>query len=214
MLAAQRQKEAATRLQGYLMYWQGLVLDNDLFRVFYQGVKWNEEIIEILGKGGSAEELVNLKDEKKKLIDEIKVKLENAAEIASQEDFIREIAKLPEEIVGSFLDYRKTTRQNLIEGKTFISDGEATCLGLLVMHQSIELKMNLIALMDTAVMILLSAVNKPEEFEVKKFANEIAQAAWKGVIVSKNIDSLMKTAKGINSKSLVELTIRNMHKEL
>lgn len=214
MLLAQTQKHAAIRLQGYLVYWQGWVIDHDLFGVFHEGVKWNQEIDEILRRGGGAEELVKLKEEKKQLIREVREGVESNDSGFDRSAFVAQIAKLPADAVGSILDYAKNTRQNLIDGKTFISDTEAASLGMSVTQQSIELKMYLLALTDTVIMILLAAVTNPSEFDIKKYSKEISESVWRAVVIAKHIDSLTRAAQRVTSKTILKLTWRNVLREL
>ncbi len=214
MLQAQKQKYAAIRLQGYLAYWQGWIMENNLFDVYHIGWKWNEEINNILKKGGNTDELVKLKAEKKKLIDEVQKGIQSKEIGLDKERLYEEIRKFPTDILDSIVDYTKATRQNLIDGKTFISDDEATALGVLVTSLSIELKMHIIDITDTYVMLLLACSRNPTEFNITKYSKEIAKSVWMGVVVSKNIDSLMRSAKKVTSQSIIKLTIHNAFNEL
>ena len=207
-------KMAAIRLQSYLSYWQSWIIDNELFGLFYLGVEWNEEIAALLKRGGEADDLVKLEEDKKKIISDITEGIQNQEVEIDQEVLVQNVSKLPTEFTKNIMENAGNVKQNLIDGKTFITDEEAATLGVAVAYNSIELKMHLFAITDTVTMIALSIRDDPDKFELKTFSNDIAQAAWKGVIVSRNIDSLMKIARAVTSQSTISLAIRNLVSEL
>lgn len=214
MLLAIKQRTAAVRLEAYLNYWTTLVLDNDLFSVFYVGVKWNEEIREVIAKGGSLEDLANLTKEKKKIIEDIRKGIRESQIDIDAADIRQKLDKIPPEFMGSILDYAKQFRQNILEGKTFLSDDEAAALGRPLMSSILEMKMNIISVADSVIMIMLTFVNDPESFKLNEYENEIAQCVWKAVVISRLIDSLKKSASRVAETSVVTLTGRNMLMEL
>ena len=191
---AQTQKIAATRLRSYLMYWHGFVLENDLFNIFHMGVKWNEEIQKIIEKGGSAEELVSLKDEKRKELEGLKKEIEEESEKIDidKEALKKAISKIPPNTSENILQYSMKTEQNIVDGKTFITDDEASCLGTYTAQTAIELKMHLISMLNSGVGLLFVVFADPEDFELKKHSDDIVKLVWKGILVSKHIDSLTK----------------------
>lgn len=76
MLLAQKQLIAATRLSGYLHYWQSWILEHGLSKIYALGVVWNQEVQEIRKRGGGVTDVVKLEEEKKKQIDAMKQLLE------------------------------------------------------------------------------------------------------------------------------------------
>lgn len=100
--------------------------------------------------------------------------------------------------------------QNLVDGKTFISDEDACYLGNYVAQTSIELKMNLKSLMNSGLGLLIVLLANPEEFSLKEHADDIVKLVWKGIVVSKHIDSLSKKVERFNKLDVFDLTIKNL----
>jgi hypothetical protein len=107
-------------------------------------------------------------------------------------------------------DLSKTTRQNMIDGKTFISGEEAASLSVAFTNKCIELKIGILDLVDGATPLALSLLSAPEHFDVNSFSDEIFQLAWKGIFVSKNIDAIAPAARAMSSKSAIALTWQNI----
>jgi hypothetical protein len=98
----------------------------------------------------------------------------------------------------------------MFDGKTFISDEEATSLGFSFTHKSIELKMGILNLVDGATVLLIDLINNPVEFEIKNYSADVAEMIWKGIQVSRNIDVMSRAARAISSKSVADLTFQNI----
>lgn len=111
MLLAQKQLVAATRLAGYLTHWQNWVLEHEMFGVYHQGMKWNEEEKKIRKIGGSAKEAVELANNKKKefLVD-LKERIEKEDFEIHQADVVRNFHRMPKGIgravVGNLEEYQ------------------------------------------------------------------------------------------------------------
>lgn len=211
MLLAQKQLIAATRLGGYLTYWQNWVIEHDLFGVYHEGMKWNEEDREIRKKGGGGKEGVELTNRKKQeFLVQLKESLEKADFEPGRAEVVRNFQRMPKESASLLLENSKATRQNMIDGKTFISDEEAATLGVAFTNKCIELKMGILDLVDGATPLALSVMSAPEHFDVNSFSDEICQLVWKGILVSKNIDTIVPAARAISSKSVIALTLQNI----
>src|SRR5580693_8529285 len=76
MLLAQKQLFAATRLSGYLYYWQRWILEHGLSKIYALGLVWNQEVQEIRKRGGDVTDVAKLEEEKKKQIETMKQLLE------------------------------------------------------------------------------------------------------------------------------------------
>jgi hypothetical protein len=215
-LKAHKQKMVATRLRSYLLHWQKLILDNDLFSFFYMGIEWNEKIEQILRDGGGAKELVALEKDKKKELNKVKEQITAASDKAKldKEKIQKIVAKIPHDAREQILQYVHRHEQNLIDGKTFITDEEACYLGIYVAQTSIELKMTLISLINTGMGVLLEILRNPEGFELKEHADNIARTVWYGIIASKHIHSLTKQMDVLTKQSVLDLTIKNLRDEL
>jgi hypothetical protein len=211
MLLAQRQLLAATRLGGYLTYWQNWIIEHDLFGVYHEGVKWNQEEREIRKKGGGGKEAVELtKNKKQEFLIQLKERIEQLDFEADNAKVIRNFQRMPKESASMLLEFSKTTRQNIIDAKTFISDEEAATLGVAFTNKCIELKMGILDLVDGITAPLLLLVGAPENFDLRSFSGEICQLVWKGVLVSKHIDTIAPAARAISSKSVIALTWQNI----
>lgn len=215
-VTAQKQKVIATRLRSYLLYWNGWILDNDVFNVYYLGVEWNKETQEIIKKGGGAEALVKLEDEKKKMVDEIKEKIESEHESIKfdKETIVKTLNRLPSNRAETILQYAMKSEQNLLDGKTFISDEDASYLGTYFAQICVEMKMNLISMMSQGVGLILEFSSDPENFDLKSSAKELSQIIWKAVLVSKDIDTLTNRINVYTENSLFYLTLKNMSSRL
>jgi hypothetical protein len=211
MLLAQKQLVAATRLGGYLSYWQNWIIEHDLFGVYHEGMKWNEQDREIKKRGGGPKEAIELaKNKKREFLTQLKERIEKTDFEGKNAEIVRNFQRMPKESASLLLEFSRTTRQNIIDGKTFISDEEAATLGVAFTNKCIELKMGILDLVDGVTAPLLAMVSAPEHFEVKTFSAEICQLVWKGILVSKNIDTLAPAARAISSKSVIVLTLQNV----
>ena len=215
-VTAQKQKVIATRLRSYLLYWNGWILDNDMFNVFYLGVEWNKQIQETIKKGGGAKDLVKLKEEKKKMVDEIKEMIESEADTIKfdKETIVKALNKLPSNTAETILQLAMKSEQNLLDGKTFISDEDASYLGIYFAQICVEMKMNLISMMSQGVGLILEFMSDPENFDLKASAKELSQIIWKAVLVSKDIDTLSNRINVYTENSLFNLTLKNMSSRL
>lgn len=209
---AQKQKAVSTMLNSYLKYWRRVVLDNDWFKVFYIGVQWNNEIKEIVAKGGTLEDVVQLNDEKKKLLAEFQEKIKTDAEsLESEVEKIREtFRKLPEPLVNSVMSLLATSSQNLIEGKTFISDEDASLLDPQISSIAIDLKMKMVNAMSKMTVLVLNIAENPDDFKLEEFAEEISELIWQAILISKDIDTLSNEIIRYSDKSTFALTIQGL----
>ena len=85
MLLAQKQLVAATRLNGYLTYWQNWILEYNISKVYAMGLTWNQEDEEVK-KGGGVTELMKLELRRKAQLDSIKEQLEKGVDIGFDRD--------------------------------------------------------------------------------------------------------------------------------
>lgn len=211
-LLAQRQKSAAVQLNSYLQYWKRLVFDNDWFSVFHAGVKWNKDAKELIEKGGGAEELVKLEESKKAIVDELREALETESsdfeEAASE--FRKIIKNTPPKILDDLMSFTLTSNQNLIEGKTFISDEDASHFHAYIASVCIDLKMKIVNVMTSLVALVIRISADPDSFEIKDQSKEISELIWQAILISKDIDLLSTGIEKYVKKSIFELTIDNV----
>ncbi len=108
------------------------------------------------------------------------------------------------------MDYAQKTEQNLVDGKTFISDEDASYLGVYNAQIIIELKMRIISMITLFIVIVLTAISNPEEFEVKEHADSITELIWAAIVVSKHIDTLSNAVDYFIDNSVFDLTFANL----
>lgn len=207
---ARQQLIAATRLRAYLRYWQSWVIERELFPLYYEGKQWNDEIKAIIKKGGGGEEFLNLAEEKKKFIAEVKARIEKGEFEYDKEKFLREMQRLPKELTASVAEFFKTSKQNIVEAKTFISDSEATSIGVGFTGKCIELKMEILNFLDGGESLAFVILSSPDDFEIRNYAAEISQLLWRAILIFRDIDYLSDASRNVTSKSLATLTIENM----
>lgn len=204
ILLAQQQLVAATRLSGYLTYWQNWILEHGLSTIYALGVLWNREMQAIVKGGGGVSEAVKLEEEKKAQIDKVRKQLDKL-----EFDSNALVSVLRRYSNDTLLQSARISQQNLIDGKTFISDEEATALGVTFTHGCIELKMRILDLIDGGTGVLLGIMNSPTEFAMKDYSGEVAELCWKGILISRKIDLLSKAATAISSKSVWRIAAQN-----
>lgn len=210
-LKAHRQKITATRLSSYLDYWKGKVIEKNWFNIYYIGIKWNEEIQEIIENGGDGQELVDLEKEKRKFVTTIKDAIKSSDPIVNitKGDVINEINKIPK-IIRDDMNDLAATIQNLLDGKTFINDEDASCLSPRIARVCIALKMELVAFIYSANILMFRIINEIDNFEFVNYAEEISELIWKAIIISKHIDSLSTQIDKYIDKNIFRLTLDNI----
>lgn len=150
--------------------------------------------------------MTKLEDERKKQLDVIKQELDKGVGLDKNE-LIRALRHSSKD---SIFEFARVAKQNIIEGKTFISDEEATTLGVAFTTKCIELKMGMLNLVDGVTGLMIALVDGPTNFEIKDYSAELADMIWKGISVSRNIELTARAAKAISSKSVLALTFENM----
>ena len=208
MLLAQKQLLAATRLNGYLTYWQNWIIEHNISKIYALGLTWNQEDEQVKQRGGGVPELMKLQQERKAQLDSIKQQLEKGMDIGFEKNSVMRV--LQHHSKESVQEFAKVTRQNLVDGKTFISDEEATALGVAFTVKCIELKMGITDLVDGATTLLIVLMSGPNDFEVKDYSAEIANLIWKGISVSRSVDVVSRAARATSSKSVLALTWQNI----
>ena len=120
------------------------------------------------------------------------------------------IKQLPESLKENVMSLVATSSQNIIEGKTFISDEDASCLDPYMASVSIDLKMKLVNIMGEVAVLFVKISNNPDNFKVEDYAEKISELLWQGILISKDIDTLSKGIKRYTEKSVFLLTLENV----
>lgn len=208
---AHKQKVVSTRLHTYLIYWRKIILENDFLGIFYvKGVAWNQELISLMQNGASATDLLKLNEDKKSELIKIKESLLSQDELFSSNEIKTLQGKLSDGEAERFINTAKLSTQNLIDGKTFISDDDASNLSSAIAQLTIEIKMNLISLTNSSVSLLTHMASEKKPFDHKNHIDEIVKMIWLGITTSKNIDLLLRKTEKISSDSVIKLTVKNI----
>lgn len=209
-LLAQRQQLVARRLRSYLLYWQSWILDNNVFNLFHVGIEWNKEIDDLIKKGDGAAEMVALKEEKRKMIQEIKAALEKNESAVDLSNLEKILGRMPSNSIDYIQKSGTQFQQNLLDGKTFISDDDACSLGPYGAQLCVNLKMNLISGANKLLGQIVQFLVAPDKFSLNESAKEVSELLWIAILISKDIDTLTKHIDRIGKKSLWKLTWTNL----
>ncbi|NQZ51856.1 MAG: hypothetical protein HRT95_17275 [Moritella sp.] len=206
------QKNASRRLIAYLNFWNKNILDWDVFSIVYVGEQWRDEILEACSKSGNTETILAIdevyENKLKKLRDAIKNKDPNLK--FDIQELSEKIKKLTPLFMGQFLDAQKVSKQNIIEGKTFISDEEAAALGVDVANRAIHIKLRLVSLIDNGTILLIHLSENREQLDISDYSDEIYQCVRVGVLMYQDFKPLKEQAEFVNTQSIFKLTLKNM----
>ncbi|MGC0119401.1 hypothetical protein [Pseudoalteromonas piscicida] len=89
-----------------------------------------------------------------------------------------------------FLEAQKTYKQNIIEGKTFISDEEAATLGSHIADRSVHIKLRLVSLIEHGTSLLMYIAENKEKFEISDYADEIYQCIRVGILMYQDFEPI------------------------
>jgi len=205
---ANKQKIVATKFNAYLIYWRGIVLDNDWFEIFYIGVKWNNEEKKIRIDGGDIQDILKLKTKYKDDMNGFKEFL--LPEISKLEEQL--LKRLPLEYIELYDNDFIKIRQNIIDGKTFITDEEASCLGYYNANNIISFKMELVSVINALNFLILSVSSKTIKYNFTDNIDDIIKLFWQGIIISKHIDHLSNEMDKIAKQNHFKLVVNNFLK--
>lgn len=214
-LLAQKQQLVSRRLRSYLLYWQGWVIDNKAFSIFHVGVEWNKEIDELIKGGDGAAEMVALKEKKREMINEIKTELDKVDKDSGIDlsEIMSFLERLPANSIDHILKAGTQFEQNLLDGKTFISDDDACALGPYCAQLCVNLKMNIISGASKFIGQIVLFLAAPDKYSIKGASKEISELLWLAILISKDIDALTKYIDRLGKQSLWNLTWNNFRVE-
>lgn len=213
---AYQQKAIASRLNSYLLYWQKTILEEEhLFDITYLGIEWHKEYINAIHKGFSAEDLVKLDEKWEKKIKEIKEAIENEDPTLNinEEEVNEQIAKVKHRF-GVLLEFLNSTKQNIMDAKSYISDQEAGLLGFYTSDSVIELKMRMISLIETGYLLVTDIQMKDDRIKLKEHANELYSLFRAAILTSKSMERVKSRVYYIKEQSLGKLILKNMTGQL
>ena len=213
MVLAQKQLVAANRLQAYLKHWSQWVLDNDYFPIFNIGREWSEEEFNMITSGKGPEELVKLRVEKKELVKKIREKAAETEEFKlnreAMQNFVR---RLPKEAANFYLEEGKTRAQNLLLGHTFITDEEAATLGISIIQEAVELKMQMVDITEKVYLLAASVLSGPDTLTDEDGRKALGELLWPCVLAARSHTTLLRCAQLFTTRTVTELTLRNIRK--
>lgn len=209
-LQAEREGQVAARLYSYMLYWQSWMIENDVFSIFDLGVEWNNEIKECIAGGESSTTLLILKKEKKKQIAEIREALEEEYLHIDIDKIKKRLKRLPANSIEYILRHSDRFEQNLHECRTLLSDQDVAVLGSHYVRLCIDMKMQLVSLNRKAVEVIIAVITSLDNYSIKENSKEISDIVWIGLLVSRNIDELLKLTQQLMKKSLFRRTLENM----
>lgn len=202
---AHKQKIIINKIESYLSYWQKMIIENDFFGIYNQGIEWNKAEIDLISKDKGAEALVELENAIKEALQGRKDNIKKG--LPKLEATIRE--KIPEKTLPLIYQDLTDGVKNLVEGKSFISDEEASCLDLYISKTAISLKLELISLINLLKVLVIITVNSPSN-KLENDIDQISKGILKVILISKHMDSLSMQLKTLRNESIVKLTIKNI----
>ncbi len=214
VIKAHKQKIVAARLSSYLEYWKRCVLEYELFNMFYRGIEWNDEISEIINNGGTGIDLVELEQSKKDKISELKAAFESGEIELPTDSYETAFSRMPEDPLTYIVSEMSKTQQNIVDGKTFVSDEDVSNLDVAMARTTIELKMEVLSSLSLVVGLFVVMHKNQGENISKLCAEDISKLIWKGLVISKHIDRLCRRLEFYQNQTIFKLTILNMKNAL
>jgi hypothetical protein len=213
MVLAQKQLVAANRLQAYLKHWNQWVLDNEWFAIFNIGREWSEEEHSLIAAGTDAKTLVKLRDDKKQFLAKIQQQAREEGQFkVIREGILTSLRSLPKDAAGIAATSAKMQIEHIVQGHTFITDEEAATLGIGVVQEAVDLKMNVIDLIDRGYMVIASFAATPDALPDKDLEDSFAKMFWLFVLASRGSTTLLRYAQLFTTRTVTELTLRNIRR--
>lgn len=173
----------------------------------------NKKLFNLTRIGGSSLDYVELE---KKSIDELTDKLRSAItseDLSFEKEKVLDFINLFQNNGIDFINnYIGTFKQNIIEGKIYISDDESIELGKNYSSISIELKMELVSILDSINMFSLMTLANVESLKLEKYSEQFIALIIQAVKIARNIELLTNHSNMRLKKSLFQLTFENLIK--
>lgn len=210
---ARKQKIIATRLIAYLLYWRSQINESRMHGFYYHGLKWYEEFADKVKSGGSIDDILKIEAYYKQKIEDLKESIEKGEidQKIDKDDIQRRVHKLPKSYIEQLVADSTLVGQNIIEGKTFISDEEAGHLEPGLCYKCIELKMNLLKGYARYISLLQILISDIDNLQFQNYAEEISQLYWLGMKISRDIELLMPKLEAYKNDNILSLTMRNIN---
>ena len=201
---ANEQKIIAIKLKAYLTYWKTLLLDSD-YGMYLVLIEKYEAQIAIIYKNVGISGVV---DHKKYLKDFIKnSNILTDADVSKMKDEISLTSAKQKELI---YDWVKTTKQNFLDNKIFISDNEAAMLGVFASYFGIELKMRAINALDGLSALILELENLENEESNKKIETAFKNIFTDAFAFLVCLNKLLKFCDSEANKTIFKRTLENM----
>lgn len=191
---ADEQRRVASRIRAYLMYWHRCAIQMNGAGFLLVGQTWYEEVRAVYKAGGGRDEVA------KKLV-EVDNKYQSAERFKSELAGTTPPSKALQELRAGLAKYEKARREvtdhlyqlrrELVEGHTFVRDGDLAVLDVPTVQAAVELRLLLASLIGSLVSLLQSVEMLEGSHLDEALQNLVVNALVAGVRVSYQMKFLM-----------------------
>ena len=207
---AQKQKLSAVKLNAYLTYWKSMIDASGISTYFYA-----DERIQSLQHALIRAKYTNHWAEVSKVKSAIHQELEKSfpedQNDPNENESIQTVIDFVEALPGG-LDFlsRKISAesQNLLDGKTFVRDDEASSLGYSYAYTAVSIKMNATHCMGDLMLVVALIYSKPEKFR-SQIKTAWLDCLWKALLVLAEIDILSSKVRQLENRTVLRMAWRN-----
>lgn len=204
---AQKQKLSITQLNAYLAYWKSVIDEQYLLRVISSDVM--QSLQQTLIKAKYTNDWTAVSEAKTKIHQEMERALAEDANTISE--LSRTIQRLYEPYPDApSLIHREvdSMSQNILDGKTFMRDADASSLGYFCTHTCVSLKMNAISFLRHSARITAFIL-----YDHKKFRTEVSSGFLsileQGLYVLVDVEILSRRLRPLENRTVLRLAWNN-----
>jgi hypothetical protein len=207
---AHEQKLIATRIEALVMNLMKTFLEGELRTVFVVGKTWDDELTQALVKGGK-KALAKVTDDHRKLMENLKAQIQTGSPWVDKaiDTMRQEFKQMHEDVFDYHTRKFERERDDIIAGRSFVSDEDAAKLSVVAAYYVLELRTSYLEIIDKY--LLLAITLRKTEFLGLKESRDLFYPIVKGLIeVSERIASLSQYAQAIRQRKILKLTFQNM----
>lgn len=195
---AQKQKLIANKLNAYLRYWKSYIFDNEGWTKVYEfGILCN--LLE-----AKSESLEDFNAMRTKIKEEIK----NYATQENLDDFQKSLKKvIVKNNIDNIIKDINEMSQNVLSGKTYISDEEASYLDGNISSSIITLKLTGIETLES--FKSLFTYISSDDYSLFDNSQDFENFIWKITLLSKKIHLLFQQCEILENQNIFILTYKN-----
>lgn len=112
--------------------------------------------------------------------------------------------------MDQFFEAQKIYKQNIIEGKTYITDEEAASLGSNVANKAIHIKLRLVSLIESGTNLIVRISENKKQLDISNYSDEIYRCLRIGILMYQDFKPIHSQATQINQTSIFNLALKNM----